>query len=304
MAIKILINGYYRSGTTMLFHQVNNALPANSVGFYEPCYPLLGLVVRNEDSSKIRNLHGSTLWKSYQDLPEQIFDDVLRNHPNPDKKGIQNDQALIEYLNIYQNMSSDSFLQTNRYHLFLSVIKNEFEPITIHVIRHPLNVFASIKKAYSGNATGIKALVKKIKLLFDAGDFFGNKSEFAYLLQRTGKPSSIYQNWNLKYIFKPTFFERIIVNWTISNYAALKSIEKNGNKLVVYEELVSKPSKVFAELSETLGFVVSAPDKVKNTKEEISKEASIKLQHTLRKFNLESEFEYIKSQVAQKGIQY
>jgi hypothetical protein len=304
MAIKILINGYYRSGTTMLFHQVNNALPANSVGFYEPCYPLLGLVVRNEDSSKIQNLHGSTLWKSYQDLPEQIFEDVLRNHPNPDKKGIQNDQALIEYLNIYQNMSSDSFLQTNRYHLFLSVIKNEFEPITIHVIRHPLNVFASIKKAYSGNATGIKALVKKIKLLFDAGDFFGNKSEFAYLLQRTGKPSSIYQNWNLKYIFKPTFFERIIVNWTISNYAALKSIEKNGNKLVVYEELVSKPSKVFAELSETLGFVVSAPDKVKNTKEEISKEASIKLQHTLRKFNLESEFEYIKSQVAQKGIQY
>jgi hypothetical protein len=304
MAIKILINGYYRSGTTMLFHQVNNALPANSVGFYEPCYPLLGLVVRNEDSSKIRNLHGSTLWKSYQDLPEQIFDDMLRNHPNPDKKGIQNDQALIEYLNIYHNMSSDSFLQTNRYHLFLSVIKNEFEPITIHVIRHPLNVFASIKKAYSGNATGIKALVKKIKLLFDAGDFFGNKSEFAYLLQRTGKPSSIYQNWNLKYIFKPTFFERIIVNWTISNYAALKAIEKNGNKLVVYEELVSKPSEVFAELSETLGFVVSAPDKIKNTKEEISKEASIKLLHTLRKFNLESEFEYIKSQVAQKGIQY
>ena len=304
MAIKILINGYYRSGTTMLFHQVNNALPANSVGFYEPCYPLLGLVVRNEDSSKIRNLHGSTLWKSYQDLPEQIFDDVLRNHPNPDKKGIQNDQALIEYLNIYHNMSSDSFLQTNRYHLFLSVIKNEFEPITIHVIRHPLNVFASIKKAYSGNATGIKALVKKIKLLFDAGDFFGNKSEFAYLLQRTGKPSSIYQNWNLKYIFKPTFFERIIVNWTISNYAALKAIEKNGNKLVVYEELVSKPSEVFAELSETLGFIVSAPDKIKNTKEEISKEASIKLLHTLRKFNLESEFEYIKSQVAQKGIQY
>jgi hypothetical protein len=304
MAIKILINGYYRSGTTMLFHQVNNALPANSVGFYEPCYPLLGLVVRNEDSSKIQNLHGSTLWKSYQDLPEQIFEDVLRNHPNPDKKGIQNDQALIEYLNIYHNMSSDSFLQTNRYHLFLSVIKNEFEPITIHVIRHPLNVFASIKKAYSGNATGIKALVKKIKLLFDVGDFFGNKSEFAYLLQRTGKPSSIYQNWNLKYIFKPTFFERIIVNWTISNYVALKSIEKNGNKLVVYEELVSKPSEVFAELSETLGFIVSAPDKIKNTKEEISKEASIKLLHTLRKFNLESEFEYIKSQVAQKGIQY
>jgi hypothetical protein len=201
-------------------------------------------------------------------------------------------------------MSSDSFLQTNRYHLFLSVIKNEFEPITIHVIRHPLNVFASIKKAYSGNATGIKALVKKIKLLFDAGDFFGNKSEFAYLLQRTGKPSSIYQNWNLKYFFKPTFFERIIVNWTISNYAALKAIEKNGNKLVVYEELVSKPSEVFAELSETLGFIVSAPDKIKNTKEEISKEASIKLLHTLRKFNLESEFEYIKSKVAQRGIQY
>jgi hypothetical protein len=108
----------------------------------------------------------------------------------------------------------------------------------------------------------------------------------------------------IKYIFKPTFFERIIVNWTISNYAALKSIEKNGNKLVVYEELVSKPSEVFAELSETLGFIVSAPDKIKNTKEEISKEASIKLLHTLRKFNLESEFEYIKSQVAQKGIQY
>ena len=90
MAIKILINGYYRSGTTMLFHQVNNALPVDSVGFYEPCYPLLGLVVRNEDSTKIQNLHGSTLWKSYQNLAEDVFEDLLRNHPNPDKKGIQN----------------------------------------------------------------------------------------------------------------------------------------------------------------------------------------------------------------------
>jgi hypothetical protein len=304
MAIKILINGYYRSGTTMLFHQVNNALPVDSVGFYEPCYPLLGLVVRNEDSTKIQNLHGSTLWKSYQNLAEDVFEDLLRNHPNPDKKGIQNDQALIEYLNIYHNMSSDSFLQTNRYHLFLSVIKREFNPITIHVIRHPLNVFDSIKKAYSGNATGIKGLIKKLRMLVNVGDFFGNKSEFAYLIQRTGKPTSLYQNWNLKYFFKPTFFERIIVNWTISNYAALKAIEKNGDKLVIYEELVSKPSEIFAELSETLGLNVSAPSQIKNTKEEISKEASIKLQHTLRKFNLESEFEYIKSKVAQRGIQY
>jgi hypothetical protein len=73
---------------------------------------------------------------------------------------------------------------------------------------------------------------------------------------------------------------------------------------VIYEELVSKPSEIFSELSETLGFNVSAPSQIKNTKEEISKEALIKLQHTLRKFNLEAEFEYIKTKVAQRGIQY
>jgi len=304
MAIKILINGYYRSGTTMLFHQVNNALPADTIGFYEPCYPLLGLVVRNEDSSKIRNLHGSTLWKSYQNMTEEIFEDVLRNHPNPDKKGIQNDQALIEYLKLYHNMSSDTFLQTNRYHPLLSVIQKEFSPSIIHVVRNPISVFDSIKKPYTGNETGMKRLVKQIRILRDSGDFFGNKSEFNYLLQRTGKPTSLYQNWNLKYFFKPTFFERIIVNWTISNYSALKAIEKNGNKMVVYEEMVSRPNEVFAEISKALGFTVNAPETIKNANDTISKEDQIKLKHTLRKFNLESEFEYIKTQVAKRGILY
>jgi hypothetical protein len=304
MAIKILINGYYRSGTTMLFHQVNESLPENIIGFYEPCYPLLGLVVRNEDSSNVSNIHGSTLWKSYQNLPEDLFEELLRNHPNPDKKGIQNDRALMDYLKIYHEMSKDTFLQTNRYHLYLSMINNEYKPAVIHIIRNPISVFESIKKAYTGNAKGLKGWIKNVRVRLGPGDFFGNKSEFNFLLQRTGKPTSLYQNWNLKYFFKPTFFERIIVNWTISNYAALKAIEKNGNKLVVYEELVSRPQEVFAEISTTIGIDVKAPATIKNSKEHISREATIKLKHILRKFNLESEFEYIQSQVAKRGIQY
>jgi hypothetical protein len=304
MAIKILINGYYRSGTTMLFHQVNRCLPSNFVAFYEPCYPLLGLVVRNEDSNKVSNIHGSALWKSYQLLEEQDFSKLLRNHPNSKKQGISNDKALIEYLDIYNGFKKDSFLQSNRYHLFLSVIKKEYSPALLHIIRDPNSVFDSIKKAYTGNATGAKKIIKNIRLITGPGDFFGNKTEFKYFIQKTGKPKVIYQNWKLKYFTTPSFYERIIVNWTLSNYYALKSIEQNGDKLIVYENMIAQPDAVFSEISNLLGFLVAKPFELKNLNynPDLSKKA--KLKKTIRKFQLENEFEYINTQIKFSGIQY
>ncbi len=264
MAIKILINGYYRSGTTMLFHQVNQSLPPNYAGYYEPCYPLLGLVVRNEEPNKISKLHGSTLWKSYQNLDETDFSKLLRNHPNTNKLGIANDKALLQYLDVFNGFNKDSFLQTNRYHLFLSEIKSEYSPALLHIIRDPNSVFDSIKKAYTGNTSGVKKIIKNIRLAFGPGDFFGNKTEFSYLIQKTGKPTVIYQNWKLKYFSKPNFYERVIINWTLSNYYALQAIAKNGNKLIVYEEMIKQPTKVFSEISQLLGFIVAQPQELKN----------------------------------------
>ncbi|MFM1998577.1 MAG: hypothetical protein RL204_524 [Bacteroidota bacterium] len=304
MAIKILINGYYRSGTTMLFNQVNQSLPSNYIGFYEPCYPLLGLVVRNEEPNKISKLHGSTLWKSYQNLDESDFIKLLRNHPNTNKLGIANDKALLQYLDVFNGFNKDSFLQTNRYHLFLEEIKKEYSPTLFHIIRDPNSVYDSIKKAYTGNTSGIKKIIKKIRLAFGPGDFFGNKTEFSYLIQKTGKPKVIYQNWKLKYFSKPNFYERVIINWTLSNYYALQSIARNGDKLIVYEEMMKQPTKVFSEISQLLGFIVAQPQELRNQEYSPLLSKKTLLYNTIQKFKLEQEFEYINEQIKYSGIQY
>jgi hypothetical protein len=237
-------------------------------------------------------------------LDENEFSKLLRNHPNTNKLGIANDKALLEYLNIYNGFKKDSFLQSNRYHLFLSEIKKEYSPTLIHIIRDPNNVFASIKKAYTGNSCGVKKILKQIKLILGPGDFFGNKSEFAYLIQKTGKPKVIYQNWKLKYFARPKFYERVIINWTLSNYYALQSIAQNGDKLIVYEQMVSQPDSVFSELSNLFGFLVAKPLELKNQSYNPNPSDKVYLDKTIRKFKLEQEFKYINDQIKFSGIQY
>lgn len=239
MAIKFLINGFFRSGTTFLFNQVKEQLPENTC-FYEPCYPKLGLVVEHHKQSeqKTDRLHGSSLWSEYAELLDSDFINLLRNHPNTKNNGIANDASLFKYLDLFNNLDKSLVLQTNRYHMYLGAIQAKYAIPVVHIIRNPIDVYFSMIKSYSKRSVGIKKYIRKVIFPFTSKNYFGQESELKFNIEKLGLPTVFYDNWRFRYFKKISFKETVYINWVLGNYAALTS--KDTILIVFYENLIAQ----------------------------------------------------------------
>ncbi|MFM9986434.1 MAG: sulfotransferase domain-containing protein [Flavobacteriales bacterium] len=304
MPVKYIINGYFRSGTTMLYDAVRKAVGEDGFSFYEPCYPKLGLVIRDEQSHKAINpLHGKKVWHEYLRLDENELKDILRNHPNTRGEGIANDRDFMAYINQYNALPNAVFLQTNRYHFFLDIFFKEYNAQVVHVVRNPIHVFESIYNSYFQSVSPLKKIVRKLTQRYTMKNYFGVQNEFNWILQHTGFPFVMYNNWRLRYFKKPDYFSQFVVVWIVSNYYALKSIHNHAGRLVIYERLLVQPDKEFKDLSEYLGLEVEAPE-IKLGKHLVSGAMISKFKGVVKDFGLQQQWGFISQELDKHGINY
>ena len=304
MPVKYVINGYFRSGTTMLYDAVSDALGDQSFSFYEPCYPKLGLVIRNEEAvQKTDPLHGKKIWREYHRLDDSRRNDILRNHPNTSGAGIQNDPAFLNYIHQFHSIPEPVFLQTNRYHFFLDVVFKEFHIPVAHVIRNPIHVYESICAAYFSSVSPAKKIIRRITQRYTMKNFFGLENEFDWIVRHTGFPLVIYNNWRLRHFSPPDYFTKFVVVWIVSNYYALRSIEKNNGRLLIYEQLLSNPEKEFGQLSQYFGFSIKSPA-MKPQKQPADIHMMSRFEKVVENYKLLPLWEYICTQTEKQGITY
>ncbi|MBT3324410.1 hypothetical protein HN865_04010 [Candidatus Woesearchaeota archaeon] len=302
MTVEIVVNGYYRSGTTLVWNLMKEGIK-NHVSFYEPLHPDLPQVI-NED--KENRIHKYKLWQEYLKLKPVVLDKLFRCHPNLGKNTIDRDSELKEYFDIYHNMNEKIILQTNRSHFFLDLIKKEYNPKVVHIIRHPIDVYSSMTKMYLDvEINYLKKGLKKslFSVAFKKASGFDLEKEYNWIYQHLGYPKNAYTDWKIKHLNKISNFERFMVVWIISNYYALKSIERNKGLLLSYEEILTK--KGIERLEKFLKIKVDKKTKLK--KENYYKFNNNKLKNmkkVIDKFQLNEEWNYINKSLKKIGIDY
>jgi hypothetical protein len=246
MGIKFIFNGYFRSGTTLIWEILKKSNPDKTV-FYEPLHPhLFDEIAKNKHSKD--DLHNKILWDEYLNLSNDDFKNLKNNHF---KNNFLNDYKKInKYLNVYDNMSEDIILQTNRLHLYLGNISQDYNLNVIYIIRNPLDVYKSLLNIYNSN-NGLKSKFIKLGSWVKNGynpkaNIYGAKDNIDLIYKKYGLPLC-WGDSSKKASCLKNPFKIHVLNWTLSNYIGIKSLKKDIKSVLVYEKLTAFPFEIKKE---------------------------------------------------------
>ncbi len=305
MAIKIIANGYYRSGTTLLGSILKDSLKG-SLCFYEPLNPTLSLLVKNEAKTKKKHfLHNKLLFEDYYKLDEETLRKILISNPNLNQNGIGSVKELLEYFDLYENLGKEVILQTNRPHFFLKYIFDRYNNKTIHIVRHPLDILNSMEHTITKDEYTSKRVIRFLTKKLVYKKLFEVNKEFRWIVKHLGYPFEHFDKWEIKYFYTKRFFKKFVLVWVMSNYFALKDLEKINGKLVVYENLVREPNKVCKEMSEYLGKNIIYKEKIiENNHFKFRKGEMKTFLKVVKKLKIEDEFNFINEKVRESDLDY
>lgn len=300
MPIKIIQNGYFRSGTTFMRDYLMSQLPGH-LCFDECLHPNLASYIRNEQRTNEKSI-----LQEYLNFGVEFLNKVLLNHPNFTQNGIYNERAFVDFFDVFNELHNSVLIKENRAHFFLNVFFDRYQAKVIHLIRHPLDVFFSIEDVYFSSSSLFKRSINRLIKPLIFRDFFEIFKEYHWIKNHTGYPYTSPYNWEIKCLRKNKFIDKFLVVWTISNYYALKSIEKNRGLLIVYEDMLNHPKKIQQQLSDYLKIEFLEPPEVKKDNYFKFRKSMIqKLSNIVSLYKIDKEFDYVIQKIKEKsGIDY
>jgi len=251
--IRLVVNGYFRSGTTLLWDFFRRELP-DHLCLYEPLHSALPSMIRREQTSgRVNLLHGRHLFRDYTALGDERLEALLRSHPNLESDGIRSTGALCEYLDHLQACDRDIVLQLNRASFFLDVLHERYGAPVVHVVRHPLDVFRSMQRASSVAPTSLQRGVKRVlrravmRLQFDL------LKDYQWIERHQGYPPHRLDRWDVRFLTPLDPFRMLVLVWTVSNHVALAHLRRTDGLLLAYEALAADPEGARDRLARHLG---------------------------------------------------
>lgn len=298
MGFKYVFNGYFRSGTTLIWSILQKSNPDYKV-FYEPLHFRLVQNINNfrekNGNFKTDPLHDKALWKEYVQEGEKFIKKLKDNKCLEKDLYPASKEELFKYIDIYEGLEKKLILQTNRLHFHLKSIAQRYEPKIFHIIRNPIDVYDSLMRIYD-NKKGIKYFFRKLGHFIKKG-YSKRSVEFRvderidYVYQNYGKPRYWGKIFSKYQIFK-TPFKTHLLSWLLNNYYALKEKEELGIKIIPYEQLVSSPEciKQKVETNTDLNFNIN---EVMRKDICLDRYKAPKIMNVIKDLNMEKEYEFI-----------
>lgn len=298
MSVQLVANGFFRSGTSILW-QILKDSNRDHVVFYEPCHhELLMRVERYRRAPSIEPLHGMCLWQEYLDCPG-LMDRLRWTHPNVGKVFPDTTENLLAYLRVYQSLPDFCLLQSNRWHFFLEAIHQETRCGIVHLVRNPFDIYRSIRVAYLSEGDRLSRFKKW--LLWDVlpGQAFQIQQMYAAIFQRYGlPPNAITYTGTLRHRPLSTW-NQFLVAWTMTNFEAIRQTDAVGGIVQSYEALLHDASG-FAEQLErkyALQFCYEGVLRNGKSKEFLPSPQRDLLRPIMQRLGIEREFQYITARV-------
>jgi len=251
--IRLILNGYYRAGTTLLYRIIRDSNP-DMLHLYEPLTPdIKDKIFWTGDLS----LHGFNAYRCY--LDERIdLEKFLKIHSKLKNSGDVIPVSLGEVkplFDFFNDIQGDVTLQPNRCHLILKELSEEYECPVIHIIRNPVDTW--ISQVYTPLIKEMKAtrykLAGKVKPLyrFILTRYIPNrkwcngfyiKEDYEILNRHFRVPEA------------KSPLDKMIVAWTFFNYQAAKQADSSDRILVIYyEKFANDPEKWMKKMDEFSG---------------------------------------------------
>jgi len=237
MPIKLIFNGFYRSGSTIMWWIIKKSNP-QMLHLYEPLHPDLFNLLKEYYPGKINPMHNLPIFDDYFKLPKNILKHMESAHK--DFTILFTASDVFTYLDIIHKIDIPIVLQPNRMHFILNEITVRYDCKWIHIIRNPVDTYISILtlfKKYSNFWDKIKAfLLGKSNI----GSYF-------YI-------DAMYNAFSKKFsvFVKPNdYIGKFLIVWTFSNYSAYMQFKNYDKGLIVYyEDIVESPQKEFKKIEE------------------------------------------------------
>jgi len=190
--------------------------------------------------------HSYPTTNEYIDRKDGFLKHVRRFHPLiGDEVYTFKVDEVIRYLEIYDSMNKPVILQPNRLHFILADIARAFNCKVAHIIRHPLDVFLSVifsspKLKHLRKLSGINPYF--FRLLRNCNPFFlDEQCDFISRYFGTNQTQKSYD----KYLrSKRYYLQKFILCWTISNWYAVKEIDKENGLVVRYEDIIKRENSL------------------------------------------------------------
>jgi len=297
MPLTFILNGYFRSGTTVMYKLIKDSNP-DKIVFYEPLHDKLFSFLGNHKIGQIDKAHNMCLWDEYFLQGEEFIDTLRERHPCTGQLFSIDSLKVINYLDIFHNLPKDVILQPNRMHFVLGKIAQHYKIPCTHMIRNFLDSYLDIINTYrqkrSKEVVFIADILRKFNLLPLKKAFAADKG-LEFIFEYFGKPPK-WADIAFKIAHYNDTLGIYLVNWTITNYVAIKQLEKYGGFLLIYEDLVSNPSKVFDELGQIsgLGFKKEFANMIsKKFTYKYDSQLVKRLKDKIREYQIEPEYNYV-----------
>lgn len=230
MSEKILINGYFRSGTSAVWENVKNS-NKDSIVYYEPCHPSLpSLIAKAEEDP----LHNKRLWSEYAGLDNFI----ISNHPYLGRSpyGVRVGRYASRLESLAHAKELRIVLQSNRWHFEIENFLNAGYQV-YHIVRRSEAVFDSMCSAYTAyDQSEIYKKLKKVALKLGAVRNFWELNELMDYLRSVNNYGALNQRFYSKSLMG--LEQKFVVAWTLVNFVAIKMLgEHPAGVLLSYEKL-------------------------------------------------------------------
>ena len=250
MAIIGFLNGYYRTGTTIVWWILQQSNPdivilyePHSVGLYNEFRTL------NPQPDTVNPLHRLPIYKPYFMVEPEIKEEYHRNvRPKPVYTKEDFEDA-VESIEMFDKSKKRIVIQSNQLHLILNDIAEYFDCNYIHMVRDP----AEILYSHAESPSKLKAKIQQI-LITHLTNFMiskwmnhgkTGKFEIRYTMSVARK---------LGWINGGDLLEKFVKMYVNYNYHVLENLSKRG-KIVRFEDLV-RSEKLFRRVFQKLNLNV------------------------------------------------
>ena len=237
--IRGVINGYYRTGTSIVWWILQQSNPETII-LYEPHSVGLHNDFRtfNPNADFVNPLHGMPIYKPYFMVSDEVrrkFLETAKPKPVYTKDDFED---AIKTVEMFNDIDKRVIVQSNQLHPILHEFAEYFDCNYIHIVRDPAEVLYS----HAGSPSKLKRRIQQFLVSFtpnyminkwiNHGGRYG-KFELRYMMEVAKKLGYLNSGGDLL-----EKFVRMYVNY---NYHVLENLDEKRGKVVKFEDLVKNP---------------------------------------------------------------
>ena len=237
--IRGVINGYYRTGTSIVWWILQQSNPETII-LYEPHSVGLHNEFRTfkPNADTVNPLHGMPIYKPYFMVSDELrrkFLETAKPKPVYTKDDFED---AIKTVEMFNDIDKRVIVQSNQLHPILHEFAEYFDCNYIHIVRAPAEVLYS----HAGSPSKLKRRIQQflvthtpnymISKWINHGGRYG-KFELRYMMEVAKKLGYLNSGGDLL-----EKFVRMYVNY---NYHVLENLDRRRGTIVKFEDLVRNP---------------------------------------------------------------